>query len=173
MVYGKNLIQADDNFWSGKTLICTHLILQQAISIHPCLQSFYFYTGISSLDNNAGKMGVQALIYYMLTTIIAVFTGIILVLMLQPGKRGRMSHPPSGGGFDESLHTTDALLDLIRSANTPISELLSYWCLKSTAWQPVLHFEILSPRNMFPSNLVETCFKQVTFYSDYLWFILN
>ncbi|KAG5286570.1 hypothetical protein AALO_G00016340 [Alosa alosa] len=87
-------------------------------------------TGISSLDNNAGRMGVQALIYYMLTTIIAVFTGIILVLTLQPGKRGRAGQTPpgGGGGYNKSLQATDTFLDLIR--------------------------------NMFPSNLLEACFQQ-------------
>ncbi|KAL2097098.1 hypothetical protein ACEWY4_006305 [Coilia grayii] len=72
-------------------------------------------TGISSLDNNAGRMGVQALIYYILTTFLAVFTGIIVVMALQPGKKGRTSLAPIGGGFNNSVQTTDAFLDLIRN----------------------------------------------------------
>ncbi|XP_062378162.1 excitatory amino acid transporter 1-like [Sardina pilchardus] len=86
-------------------------------------------TGISSLDNNAGRMGLQALTYYMLTTLIAVFTGIVLVLTLQPGKRGSAGQtPPGGGSYNKSVQATDAFLDLIR--------------------------------NMFPSNILEACFKQ-------------
>ncbi|KAK1883513.1 Excitatory amino acid transporter 1 [Dissostichus eleginoides] len=44
-------------------------------------------TGMAALDSKAsGKMGMRALIYYMTTTFIAVFTGIIVVLIIHPGK---------------------------------------------------------------------------------------
>lgn len=124
-------------------------------------------------------MGVQALIYYMLTTVIAVFTGIILVLMLQPGKRGRETQAPSSGGFNESLQASDALLDLIRSENTALLFVLKLNWMNSSkiSFQvtefrlPVMLTELRLPvifsfRNMFPSNLVEACFKQVTRFSD-------
>ncbi|XP_067108651.1 excitatory amino acid transporter 1-like isoform X2 [Osmerus mordax] len=85
-------------------------------------------TGISSLDSKAtGRMGVQALLYYMVTTIIAVFTGIVVVVLIQPGKGTKDTPSPSSGRI-EVVQTPDAFLDLVR--------------------------------NMFPSNLVEACFKQ-------------
>ncbi|XP_046884337.1 excitatory amino acid transporter 1-like isoform X2 [Hypomesus transpacificus] len=85
-------------------------------------------TGISSLDSKAtGRMGVQALLYYMVTTIIAVFTGIVVVVLIQPGKGTKDTLPPSSGRI-EVVQTLDAFLDLVR--------------------------------NVFPSNLVEACFKQ-------------
>ncbi|XP_062337866.1 excitatory amino acid transporter 1-like isoform X3 [Osmerus eperlanus] len=85
-------------------------------------------TGISSLDSKAtGRMGVQALLYYMVTTIIAVFTGIVVVVLIQPGK-GTKDTPSPFSGRIEVVQTLDAFLDLVR--------------------------------NMFPSNLVEACFKQ-------------
>uniref|UniRef100_A0A3P8NEQ2 Amino acid transporter n=1 Tax=Astatotilapia calliptera TaxID=8154 RepID=A0A3P8NEQ2_ASTCA len=87
-------------------------------------------TGISSLDSKAsGKMGLHAVVYYMVTTLIAVFIGIVIVVIIQPGKGNRDS-PVANGGNIEPVQATDAFLDLIR--------------------------------NMFPPNLVEACFKQVT-----------
>lgn len=91
-------------------------------------------------------MGVQALIYYMLTTIIAVFTGITLVIALQPGKRGRTSQVLSGGGFNESLPTTDAFLDLIRSANPSITGLDCSVCVDGQ--QSELYKHILQVLNL-------------------------
>ncbi|XP_042300253.1 excitatory amino acid transporter 4-like, partial [Sceloporus undulatus] len=44
-------------------------------------------TGMAALDGSAsGKMGMRAVIYYMMTTIIAVFIGIFMVLIIHPGK---------------------------------------------------------------------------------------
>ncbi|NWR77898.1 EAA1 protein, partial [Centropus unirufus] len=44
-------------------------------------------TGIAALDSKAsGKMGVRAVVYYMSTTIIAVLIGIIIVVIIHPGK---------------------------------------------------------------------------------------
>ncbi|KTG44058.1 hypothetical protein cypCar_00008015 [Cyprinus carpio] len=42
--------------------------------------------GISSLDSKAsGKMGIRAIVYYMVTTFIAVFIGIVMVIIIRPG----------------------------------------------------------------------------------------
>lgn len=85
-------------------------------------------TGISSLDSKAsGRMGLQALLYYMVTTVMAVFTGIVIVSILQPGRGTRDTSAPPSGSI-EGVQTLDAFMDLVR--------------------------------NMFPSNLVEACFKQ-------------
>ncbi|KAM9844996.1 excitatory amino acid transporter 1-like [Aulostomus maculatus] len=70
-------------------------------------------TGISSVDMRAnGKIGLRAFIYYMVTTVIAAFTGIGLVLVIQPGKSSTHS-PASSGGNAQSVQTVDAFLDLI------------------------------------------------------------
>lgn len=69
--------------------------------------------GMAALDSKAsGKMGMRAVIYYMTTTFIAVFIGIIIVLIIHPGK----------GSKDEfgkqqkiaEVSPADAFLDLIR-----------------------------------------------------------
>ncbi|XP_007552699.1 excitatory amino acid transporter 4 isoform X2 [Poecilia formosa] len=76
-------------------------------------------TGISSLDRRAsGKMGVRAVVYYMVTTLIAVFIGIVIVMIIQPGKGSRDS-PTVKSGNIESIQATDAFLDLIRNMFPP------------------------------------------------------
>uniref|UniRef100_A0A8D0G706 Amino acid transporter n=1 Tax=Sphenodon punctatus TaxID=8508 RepID=A0A8D0G706_SPHPU len=72
-------------------------------------------TGVAALDSKAsGKMGLRAVIYYMSTTVIAVLIGIIMVVIIHPGK-----------GSKEKMHregkivrvtAADAFLDLIRYA---------------------------------------------------------
>ncbi|XP_017569797.1 excitatory amino acid transporter 4 isoform X2 [Pygocentrus nattereri] len=76
-------------------------------------------TGISSLDSKAsGKMGMRAIVYYMLTTLIAVFIGIVMVIIIRPGKGNRDS-PVSSSGSIESVQAADAFLDLIRNMFPP------------------------------------------------------
>ncbi|KAB5559301.1 hypothetical protein PHYPO_G00027490 [Pangasianodon hypophthalmus] len=76
-------------------------------------------TGISSLDSRAsGKMGARAIIYYMVTTFIAVFIGIVMVIIIKPGK-GNRDNPMSSSGSIESVQAADAFLDLIRNMFPP------------------------------------------------------
>uniref|UniRef100_A0A3P8WZV1 Amino acid transporter n=1 Tax=Cynoglossus semilaevis TaxID=244447 RepID=A0A3P8WZV1_CYNSE len=75
--------------------------------------------GISSLDSRAsGKMGVRAVVYYMVTTLIAVFIGIVIVIIIQPGKGNRDS-PVNNNQNLETVQAADAFLDLIRNMFPP------------------------------------------------------
>lgn len=66
------------------------------------------------MDSKAtGKMGVRAIVYYVLTTFIAVFIGIVLVTTIRPGK-GKRDTPMSASGRVDSVTAADAFLDLIR-----------------------------------------------------------
>lgn len=66
------------------------------------------------MDSKAsGKMGVRAVVYYMVTTLIAVFIGIVIVIIIQPGKGSRDS-PVINSGNIEPVQAADAFLDLIR-----------------------------------------------------------
>ncbi|XP_028604121.2 excitatory amino acid transporter 1 [Podarcis muralis] len=75
-------------------------------------------TGVAALDSKAsGRMGLRAVVYYMSTTIIAVLIGIIMVVIIHPGK-----------GSKEKMHregkivrvtAADAFLDLIRNMFPP------------------------------------------------------
>uniref|UniRef100_A0A8C7LUU3 Amino acid transporter n=1 Tax=Oncorhynchus mykiss TaxID=8022 RepID=A0A8C7LUU3_ONCMY len=76
-------------------------------------------TGISSLDSKAsGKMGMRAVVYYMVTTLIAVFIGIVIVLVIKPGK-GHRDSPVASSGTIEPVQAADAFLDLIRNMFPP------------------------------------------------------
>ncbi|XP_020636694.2 excitatory amino acid transporter 1 [Pogona vitticeps] len=75
-------------------------------------------TGMASLDGTtSGKMGMRAVIYYMTTTILAVFTGIFMVLIIHPGKGSKEKLHREGK--IEQVHTTDAFMDLIRNMFPP------------------------------------------------------
>lgn len=77
-------------------------------------------SGTSSLDRKSYKnLGFYAILYYATTNIMAVLTGILLVVFIQPGKSPKHTSASSGGQVDV-LQTFDAFLDLIR------------WELKST-----------------------------------------
>uniref|UniRef100_A0A3Q3G2V6 Amino acid transporter n=1 Tax=Labrus bergylta TaxID=56723 RepID=A0A3Q3G2V6_9LABR len=72
-------------------------------------------TGMAALDSRAsGKMGMRAVIYYTTTTVIAVFIGIVMVLIIHPGKgsRDEFAKQPK----IEQISPADAFLDLIRYA---------------------------------------------------------
>ncbi|XP_041792670.1 solute carrier family 1 member 3a [Chelmon rostratus] len=75
-------------------------------------------TGMAALDGRAsGKMGMRAVVYYTTTTVIAVIIGIIMVLIIHPGKgsKDEFSKPQK----IEQVRPADAFLDLIRNMFPP------------------------------------------------------
>ncbi|KAM6931114.1 excitatory amino acid transporter 1-like isoform 1-T2 [Xenentodon cancila] len=75
-------------------------------------------TGMAALDSRAsGKMGMRAVIYYTTTTVIAVFIGIVMVLIIHPGKgvKDEFTKPQQ----IEQVSAADAFLDLIRNMFPP------------------------------------------------------
>lgn len=71
-------------------------------------------TGMTSLDaRSSGRMGARAVVYYITTTLAAVILGIILVVSIQPGKRGDKPTRPEGQTF-RKVEPADTFLDLIR-----------------------------------------------------------
>ncbi|KAL8558051.1 hypothetical protein ACOMHN_022944 [Nucella lapillus] len=69
-------------------------------------------SGLTSLDTrSSGKLGFRAVVYYMTTTLMAVVLGIVMVLSIQPGKRGDQ---PKGDGTFRKLEPVDTFLDLLR-----------------------------------------------------------
>ncbi|XP_032069621.1 excitatory amino acid transporter 1 isoform X6 [Thamnophis elegans] len=72
-------------------------------------------TGVAALDSKAsGKMGLRAVAYYMSTTIIAVLIGIIMVVIIHPGKGSKEKMHREGKIVQ--VTAADAFLDLIRYA---------------------------------------------------------
>ncbi|XP_029365672.1 excitatory amino acid transporter 1-like [Echeneis naucrates] len=75
-------------------------------------------TGMAALDSRAsGKMGMRAVVYYTTTTVIAVFTGIVMVLIIHPGKGSRDEFTKQQQ--IEQVSPADAFLDLIRNMFPP------------------------------------------------------
>ncbi|KAF4082337.1 hypothetical protein AMELA_G00150680 [Ameiurus melas] len=75
-------------------------------------------TGMAALDSRAsGKMGMRAVVYYMTTTFIAVFIGIIMVLIIHPGKGSKDEFAKQQK--IEQISPADAFLDLIRNMFPP------------------------------------------------------
>uniref|UniRef100_A0A8C4HAX8 Amino acid transporter n=1 Tax=Dicentrarchus labrax TaxID=13489 RepID=A0A8C4HAX8_DICLA len=75
-------------------------------------------TGMAALDSRAsGKMGMRAVVYYTTTTVIAVFIGIVMVLIIHPGKgsKDEFAKAPQ----IEQISPADAFLDLIRNMFPP------------------------------------------------------
>ncbi|XP_059200443.1 excitatory amino acid transporter 1-like isoform X2 [Centropristis striata] len=71
--------------------------------------------GTSSVNRKYyGKIGLRAFSYYIVTTIIAGFTGIALAVIIQPGKSSRKASVPSSGNA-EAVQPVDSFLDLIRN----------------------------------------------------------
>lgn len=75
-------------------------------------------TGMAALDSRAsGKMGIRAVVYYTSTTVIAVFIGIVMVLIIHPGKGSRDEF--TNQQKVEQVSPADAFLDLIRNMFPP------------------------------------------------------
>ncbi|TFJ98402.1 neurofilament light polypeptide-like [Platysternon megacephalum] len=62
-------------------------------------------------------MGLRAVVYYMVTTIIAVFIGILMVIIIHPGKGSKDKLHREGK--IEQVQTTDAFMDLVRNMFPP------------------------------------------------------
>lgn len=75
-------------------------------------------TGMAALDSRAsGKMGMRAVVYYTTTTVIAVFIGIVMVLIIHPGKGSKEEFTQQQQ--IEQVSPADAFLDLIRNMFPP------------------------------------------------------
>ncbi|KZC07485.1 Excitatory amino acid transporter 2 [Dufourea novaeangliae] len=73
-------------------------------------------SGMAQLDaRSSGRMGVRALTYYTVTTIIAAIIGITMVLMIHPGDPRIKSTIPVHRPDDIKVSTLDAIMDIIRN----------------------------------------------------------
>ncbi|XP_015609516.1 excitatory amino acid transporter [Cephus cinctus] len=72
--------------------------------------------GMAQLDaKSSGKIGIRALTYYMVTTILAAIVGIAMVLIIHPGNPQIKSTVVASFSNDTRVSTLDAILDIIRN----------------------------------------------------------
>ncbi|KAK3917625.1 Excitatory amino acid transporter 2 [Frankliniella fusca] len=72
--------------------------------------------GMAQLDARcSGRMGFRALVYYMVTTVLAAIVGIVVVLVIHPGDPSAKSIPHGSMAGDPRVSTLDAILDIIRN----------------------------------------------------------
>ncbi|ULT81804.1 hypothetical protein L5515_017519 [Caenorhabditis briggsae] len=72
-------------------------------------------SGLAQLDaRQSGKLGSLAVTYYMFTTVVAVITGIFLVLVIHPGDP-TIKKEIGTGTEGKTVSTVDTLLDLLRN----------------------------------------------------------
>ncbi|ESO07255.1 hypothetical protein HELRODRAFT_110739 [Helobdella robusta] len=74
-------------------------------------------SGLASLDlKTSGKIGVYSIVYYVLTTCLAVINGIILVTSIQPGfKANSATNQTAADKKTEQASMGDSFLDLLRN----------------------------------------------------------
>ncbi|KAF3851151.1 hypothetical protein F7725_012923 [Dissostichus mawsoni] len=84
----------------------------------PVLSQTMSFSGMAALDGRAsGKMGMRAVVYYTTTTVIAVFIGIVMVLIIHPGQGSKDEF--TNQQQIEQVSPADAFLDLIRNMFPP------------------------------------------------------
>jgi len=109
---------------------------------------------MAQLDvQRSGKIGLRALTYYSVTTILAAIVGIAMVLMIHPGNPHIKTTVTAVVKAEETkVSTIDAILDIIR-----YEKVVLYYDHNSCS-KLAISFVL---RNMVPENLVQACFQQV------------
>ena len=64
----------------------------------------------------SGKVGLRAIVYYLVTTVLAVILGIILVVAIRPGGgQEQDGQDPYQEGKKQNVTTADTMMDLLRN----------------------------------------------------------
>ena len=99
------------------------LMMNMLKSIIVPLIIFSILTGVASLAEGSSKLSMYAVAYYLTTTVLAIILGIVVVLIIQPGK-GVDQNTIVKSGVDkitsnENKQVADGLLDIIRNMFPP------------------------------------------------------
>ncbi|TWW66822.1 Excitatory amino acid transporter 1 [Takifugu flavidus] len=120
-----------------------------------------FMVGMAALDSKAsGKMGMRAVIYYMTTTFIAVFIGIIIVLIIHPGKGSKEEFGKQQ--TIEQVSPADAFLDLIRNMFPPNLVQACTQQFKTKYGKRVVHLTVTMNETFFNSTNGTQEFMEIT-----------
>ena len=75
---------------------------------------------IGSMDIGlSSKVGLRAIVYSLLTTVLAVILGIILVVSIRPGLDQGQGNKNITEGEKKDVMTADTLMDLVRNLSPP------------------------------------------------------
>uniref|UniRef100_A0A3P8WD56 Amino acid transporter n=1 Tax=Cynoglossus semilaevis TaxID=244447 RepID=A0A3P8WD56_CYNSE len=114
-------------------------------------------SGMSSVDAKAcGRIGLRAFCYYMLTSLIAGTTGIIMTVSIQPGKSSSITSTSSGVA-GQPVESADAFLDLIRFTPVGMLFLVAGQVVKMTDVRKIGH-EVVMYTITVVSGLMIHCF---------------
>jgi len=77
-------------------------------------------TGVASLAGNSGKLSTYAVLYYLTTTVVAIILGIVMSVIIKPGKKGeKLKDEVLDNPETRSQSVADGLLDIIRNMFAP------------------------------------------------------
>ncbi|XP_065089341.1 excitatory amino acid transporter 3-like [Ochlerotatus camptorhynchus] len=120
---GLRNVGEDENVWTQRNVMYVNLVgdlflrVIKAIILPLIVTSLI--SAVGSLETSMSKrIGGMAIVYYIITTIIAVMEGVALVITVQPGKRSSDEQMTSDSQ-KTNITTADTLLDLIRNIFPP------------------------------------------------------
>lgn len=76
-------------------------------------------TGVASLAHNSGKLSLVAVLYYLTTTVIAIILGIVMTVIVRPGKHANTDTLADRQSNQNRQDLVDGLLDIIRNMFSP------------------------------------------------------
>ncbi|CAH1401948.1 unnamed protein product [Nezara viridula] len=121
--------------------------------------------GMAQLDaRSSTRMGLRALAYYMVTTILAAIVGIIMVLIVHPGNTDIKQHV-SARPDETKVSTLDAILDIIRNM-FPDNLVQACFQQVQTTYKKVKPLVLADDSNMTLSQNSSYVMKQQLVYKD-------
>ena len=117
------LIRNNDPVWSERQLMYMGFIGELFLRVLKCLILPLIFSSlvyaIGNMDAQlSGKIALRAVVYYMSTTVVAIITGIILVVSIQPGYRNKVAQDDIIPVEQKNITTIDTILDLARYVST-------------------------------------------------------
>lgn len=118
IILGLSIHQADPGrAWIAILSLPGEIFLRMLKMLILPLIIFSLMAGLGSLDMKvAGSLGWRTVAYYLSTTVVAATLGLVLVMIIRPGERGRVEKPCDNSSLavDHHLETLDSILDLLR-----------------------------------------------------------
>lgn len=113
------LLRLRDEKWSQREVMYVNFIGDIFLRMLKCLIIPLIVSSLISAVGSlnlslSGKIGGKSILYYMITTVMAVMLGIVLVTVIKPGVNGGMENG-SGKYKNRNVTTVDTLLDLVRN----------------------------------------------------------